>query len=174
MIDEPLDAEGRTDPEDGAFNLYEEAFANLAMNVDIPDKEGTDNLELCELYQMSVNAIKQNVNVAYENSCMVCNGEHCFKNCDTLNNSAFLRQHYIRFCQNVRKDQAALTAGQGGNRPSNTSVHYLDTGRVEKSYLDTYDFPMDNHYCNRLDDLSAPPSPLLKYCVVVDLGISYY
>ena len=47
--DGPLDGEGGTDPEDGAFNSYEEMFADLAINVDIPDGEGTDNLQLYNL-----------------------------------------------------------------------------------------------------------------------------
>jgi len=88
------------------------------------------------MYQMSVNVIKQNNKVAYENPCIVCNREHRFENCDTLNNTAFLCQHYIHFCQNVRKDHVALTSGQGGNRPSNANVNYLDM----------------EEYCNKTED----------------------
>jgi len=79
VTSEPLVAEGGADPEDGPFNSYEEVFADLAMNVEIPVEEGgTENLQLYGMYRMSVNAIKQNNNLAYETHCIVCNGEHRF------------------------------------------------------------------------------------------------
>jgi len=43
--DEPYNAEGDVDPEDGPLNFYEEAFANLATNAEIPEEnEGAQNL----------------------------------------------------------------------------------------------------------------------------------
>ena len=95
---------------------------------------------------MSVNTVEHNVNVAHKNRCIVCNGEHCFENCDTLNNSAFLHQHNIRFCQNGRKDRVTLTAGQVGNRPYNTNVHYLDTEECQNQMEDLDEEPGNRHF----------------------------
>jgi len=63
-----------------------------------------------------------------------------------LNNTAFLRQHYIRFCQNVKKDQAALTAEPGGNRPSNANVHYLDTAEYRNQTEDSDEEYGETHF----------------------------
>jgi len=68
---EPLVGESGADPEDGPFNSCEEVFADLAMNVEIPVEEGgTENLQLYDMYRMSVNTIKQNNNLAYETRCI--------------------------------------------------------------------------------------------------------
>jgi len=144
---EPLVGEGGADPEDGPFNSYEEVFANLAMNVEIPVEEGgTENLQLCDMHWMSVNTIKQNSNLAHETRCIVCNGEHRFENCNTLNNTAFLHQHCIQFCQNVKKDQAALTTEEGGNRPSNANVHHLDTAECRNQTKDSDEEHNETHF----------------------------
>jgi len=67
---------------------------------------------------MSVNAIKQNNNLACETRCIVCNREHCFKNCNTLNNTTFLCQHCIQFCQNVKRDRDAVNVNRMSCSPS--------------------------------------------------------
>ena len=91
------------------FTNYEEACINL-MQIDIPDRDDTPNNMLAfDNCRRAVLAIRENPNTAYSPNCIVCRGQHRFKNCSTLNDHDFLKQHYIRFCQNVRRDQAELS-----------------------------------------------------------------
>lgn len=91
------------------FSSYEEACLNL-MEIEVPDTQNTpNNLMTFDIYRRAVHAIREDPNVAYEQRCIVCRGIHRFEQCDTLNDHDFLKQHYIRFCQNVRRDQAALS-----------------------------------------------------------------
>ena len=90
------------------FTSYDEAFVNL-IQIEIPDTESTpNNMHAFDLYCKAVFAISRDPNIAYDQRCIVCRGQHRFENCTTLNDHDFLKQHYIRFCQNVRRDQAEL------------------------------------------------------------------
>lgn len=108
-------------PDDGTspqpFTSYDEACINL-MEIDVPDTQNMpNNLMAFDMCCRAVYAIREDPNVAYEQRCIVCRGVHRFEQCDTLNDHDFLRQHYIRFCQNVRRDQAALA--QQRDKPTN-------------------------------------------------------
>jgi len=93
----------------GPFTNYDEACLNL-LQIDIPDRDDTPNNMLTfDNYHRAVWAIRENPNAAYAQHCIVCRGQHCFENCPTLNDHDFLKQHYIRFCQNVRRDQVELS-----------------------------------------------------------------
>jgi len=93
----------------GPFTNYEEACINL-MQIDIPDRDDTPNNMLAfDNYRRAVLAIRENPNTAYLPNCIVCRGQHRFENCPTLNDHDKLKQHYIRFCQNVRRDQTELS-----------------------------------------------------------------
>jgi len=84
-------------------------------------------------------AIRANPNAAYATNCIVCRGQHRFENCPTLNDHDFLKQHYIRFCQNVRRDQAELS--QQSIVPVNfMDQRYFDDGEESDSGSDR-DFP---------------------------------
>ena len=86
----------------------DEACINL-MQIDVPETESTpNNLLAFDRYPRAVHAIQEFTNSAYKQNCIVCRGQHHFENCTTLNDHDFLKQHYIRFCQNVRRDQAEL------------------------------------------------------------------
>ena len=45
-------------------------------------------------------------------TCIICNGLHRFEQCDVLNNTDFLRSHYIRFQQLRRRDAATRAASK--------------------------------------------------------------
>jgi len=88
---------------------YEEACGNLLQN-EAPDREDTpSNMLTYDNCRRAVLAIRENPNAACGQHCVVCRGQHRFENCPTLNDHDFLEQHCIRFCQNVRRDQAELS-----------------------------------------------------------------
>jgi hypothetical protein len=102
------------------FTNYDDACINL-MQIEIPDNEEiAGNLLAFDSHRRAIHAIREDPNVAYEQRCIVCRGQHRFEQCDTLNDHNFLKQHCIRFCQNVRRDQAEL------NRQRNEPVNFMD------------------------------------------------
>ena len=131
-----------------AFSNYDETYAEL-VNMDIPDDEHvSENLELYDVYRRAINLVKSNNNVAYEPRCIVCNGQHRFENCDTLNNAEFLRQHYIRFCQTIRRDAANLRNNVEGNRTQDAGIQYLDVSEYDNQVEDTDDEDDAQHFQN--------------------------
>ena len=103
--EEYVDQDDDTPP---SFTNYDEALLNL-IQIEIPDTESTpNNMHAYDMYRAAVLAISRDPNIAYNQRCVVCRGEHRFENCSTLNDHDFLKQHYIRFCQNVRRDQAEI------------------------------------------------------------------
>ena len=51
--------------------------------------------------------IKRDPSVADRQPCIVCGEDHRFADCKVLQNTDFLRQHYIRFCQQIRREATA-------------------------------------------------------------------
>jgi len=93
----------------GPFANCEEARLNL-LQIEVPDREDTPNDMLtCDNCRRAALAIRENPNAAHAQHCVVCRGQHRFENCPTLNDHDFLKQHCIRFCQNVRRDQVELS-----------------------------------------------------------------
>jgi len=91
------------------FKNYEEACVNL-LQIEVPDREDTpSNMLTYDNYRRAALAIRENPNAAHGQHCVTCRGQHRFENCPTLNDHDFLKQHYIQFCQNVRRDQAELS-----------------------------------------------------------------
>lgn len=131
----------------GPFPSYEDVAINL-LEVEIPDDEhAAQNYELFNTYRQAVNAIKSNNDVAYETRCIVCNGQHRFENCEVLNNADFLRQHYIRYCQNVRRDQAARNATfqANSNGQQGARVNYLNADDYDDATDDSLEDD-DHHF----------------------------
>jgi len=103
----------------------EEACLNL-LQIEVPDQDKTSNNMLTyDNYCRAVLAIQDNPNAAYAQHCVVCQGQHRFKNCPALNDHDFLKQHYIRFCQNVCRDQVKLSQ-QRGEQVNFIDRHYFD------------------------------------------------
>jgi len=93
----------------GPFTNCEEACLNL-LQIEVPDREDTPNNMLTyDNYRRAALAIQENPNAAHAQHCVVCRGQHRFENCPTLNDHDFLKQHHIRFCQNVCRDQVELS-----------------------------------------------------------------
>jgi len=123
----------------GPFTNYEEACVNL-MTIDIPDTEDTPrNLTVFDSYGRAVNAIKDNTNVAFGQHCIVCKAQHCFENCPVLNDHDFLKKHYIRFCQNVRRDHTELQTNR-------ESVHFMDRHFLDDSDSASESDVLDFHH----------------------------
>jgi len=90
------------------------------VTIEIPDTEDAPrNLAVFDSYRKAVLAIKNDTNVAFGQHCIVCKAQHRFENCPTLNDHEFLKKHYIRFCQNVRRDHTDL-------RDNRASVNFMD------------------------------------------------
>ena len=83
----------------------------------IPDLDVPEGQEhLFADYEASIAAINAKPNLAFSAACIVCEGRHSFAECPTLKNQDFLRSHYIRYCQLLRRDRNAL------NRPAQEST----------------------------------------------------
>jgi len=110
------------------FTNYEEACLNL-LQIEVPDREETpNNLFTFDCYRRAVHAIRDNPNASSARHCIVCRGQHHFENCPTLNDNDFLKQHYVHFCQNVRRDQVELSHQRG------EQVNFMD-----RTYFDDSD-----------------------------------
>jgi hypothetical protein len=57
---------------------------------------------------------------AQANLCLVCGASHRFDSCPVLQNTEFLRSHYIRYCQHLKRDAAARSASFPSGQPSAT------------------------------------------------------
>jgi len=118
------------------------------MRIEVPDQDDTPNNMLTyDNYRRAVLAIRENPNAAYLPNCIICRGQHRFENCPTLNDHDFLKQHYIRFCQNVRRDQTKLS--QQRTEP----INFMD-----REYFDDdeeSDSDQDFHYGRRQIRCSA-------------------
>jgi len=122
------------------FTNCEEACVNL-LQIEVPDREDTpSNMLTYDNYRRAVLAIRENTNAAYLPNCIACRGQHRFKNCPTLNDHDFLKQHHIRFCRNVRRDQTELS--QQRIEPVNfMDQRYFDDNEESDSGNSDRDFP---------------------------------
>ena len=82
-----------------------------------------------------MNEVQARPQSASSQPCIVCNGNHRFDTCDVLNNTQFIRQHYIRFCQQLRREAAARSdafQGQAAETPMmRRPVNFLDQFEIE-------------------------------------------
>ena len=142
------DSEGHYDYDQGApdedvpepFTNYEEACANL-LQIEAPDQEDTpSNMLTYDDCRRAALAIRENPNAACGQHCVACRGQHRFKNCPTLNDHDFLKQHCIRFCQNVCRDQVELS--QQRVEPVNfMDQQHFDDNEESNSDNSDRDFP---------------------------------
>jgi hypothetical protein len=64
-------------------------------------------------YAAAVHQITQDPSSANAPDCIACGGKHRFDKCSVLNNTDFLRGHYVRLCQLIKRDSAAKSAANG-------------------------------------------------------------
>ena len=94
------------------------------------------------LYTTSIFKIKTGAIDPSNQTCIVCDGQHRFDGCDVLKNTDFLRGHYIRYCQQLRRDAASRAAtfpGSVGPIPGGQQrpVNFVDAHLVDNTHDDT-------------------------------------
>ena len=122
-------------------------FASLTQEIyDMEVPEDDDAREMFHVYSACIHRIKTQPNVAGQQPCIVCGGNHRFDGCDVLSNVDFLRQHYIRWCQQLRREASARNEtfdGNAGNVPgmaqrvNSIDVDSLEQETVHVSFVDT-------------------------------------
>ena len=88
---------------------FEEILDDLN-NIQYPKGEKINYLAYCNAVQTIKNDRRK-----FNGTCIVCDEEHTFADCPTLKDIEFLRGHYIKFCQLVRKDDGDFTRAKGRN-----------------------------------------------------------
>ncbi len=113
------------------------------MGSDVPD----GNHELYHMYALCVHRINTSPNTAYQRPCIVCGQEHAFDGCPVLQDSQFLRDHYIRYCQQVRREAGARRdafPGSASQIPApETQVNFVNAiqgNSDDDSYDESTDF----------------------------------
>ena len=106
------------------------------LTLDVPDD--LESLRVHSLYARAIYAIQASTNRDAPATCIVCGGTHRFDGCNVLKNTEFLRSHYMRYCQQVRRDATTRVAafpGTNGEVPvSHARVNaILIDGLVEQS-----------------------------------------
>ena len=92
------------------------------LTLDVPDDP--ESTRVHSLYARALYAIQASTNHNAPANCIVCGGTHRFDGCDVLKNTEFLRSHYIRYCQQIRRDatiRAAAFHGTNGEIPVSQS-----------------------------------------------------
>lgn len=72
-------------------------------------------------YCAAVHQLTAEPSYASDPTCIVCGERHKFDKCPILHNTDFLRSHYIRYCQFLKRDSALQ------QKQKTTNVHFLDT-----------------------------------------------
>ena len=82
----------------------------------------------------TVTQAKQDPKKAFAGDCIVCRKQHTFDDCPILKDHEFLKNHYIQFCQLLRKHQRSLNNPPSGEAKKKT-VNYVsrDFGRGGKN-----------------------------------------
>ena len=114
-----------TDSEDSLDHVYSDIRA--MDNVDDPTDRFTLNAFSAMINRVQTQAVDPSTSL----SCIVCGENHRFDKCDVLNNHEFLKSHYIRYCQQIRRDASARAAsfsGSAGAIPTSetVAVHFVD------------------------------------------------
>ena len=83
-----------------------ETLTSEIYDMEIPTDDNARSLY--HVYSACVHRIKAEPTNTYIQPCIVCGGNHRFEACTVLNNTEFLKQHYIRYCQQIRRDSCHL------------------------------------------------------------------
>ena len=87
--------------------------------LEIPDD--FESFRVHTLYTRALYAMQAAPSRDPTSPCIVCAGTHRFNSCPILKNTEFLRGHYIRFCQQARRDatlRASAFPGTNGEIPT--------------------------------------------------------
>ena len=122
-------------PYDSGLREFSE-MSDALKDIDVPNSP--EDQDLYRIYVNAVRSLPSQPDAAFSGTCIVCGGSHNFDNCDVLNDKQFLRGHYIRFCQMVRKNASALRNDPSMGSPS-ARVNALHTSRADDYDADTDD-----------------------------------
>ena len=115
-------------------------LADEVYNVELPEDPTADDREIYHLYAAKVHRISADTNLAATQPCIVCGGTHRFDKCNVLKNTDFLRNHYIRFCQQLRREgseRSRVFHGTEANIPmQNVPVNFIDVAEEDDSDYD--------------------------------------
>jgi hypothetical protein len=120
VSDDPNGNGSGTDTEEPGPDLYD---------IDVPNTD--EDREVFHVYCASVYRINAQPDTARDTTCIVCGQAHRFDKCNVLANTEFLRGHYIRYCQQLRRDATARKKefpGKGDipNTAATAPVRFLD------------------------------------------------
>jgi hypothetical protein len=95
------------------------------MSIEVPEDKANDYTQYC----VAVNQISQSPD-KFSGDCMICRSQHSFDNCPVLKDSEFLRSHYIKFCQLMRRNLSAINR----QRESRSSANVNFVGQTRTVY----------------------------------------
>jgi len=111
-----------------AFDISTDHDAPYDTSMDpITVPQDDDSRALYHIYSACVLKLMSRPNLNSQ-PCIVCNKEHKFEACPILANTEFLRGHYIRFCQHLRREaasRASVFAGTDANLPLPSPDHRI-------------------------------------------------
>ncbi len=119
---------------------YQQLFSDL-FTLNLPDDP--TQRQLFFEYQASVHNISQNPLLARQHPCIVCSGQHKFDSCPVLNDSEFLKKHYIIFKQFLNR--VTRSEAQSFPRSPPAPVHAIQSASSDDllSADDSLDAPLD-------------------------------
>jgi hypothetical protein len=80
---------------------------------------------------------------AKKSPCIVCGGEHRFEQCTVLLDTEFLRSHYIRYCQQIRREADARAKSFSGTQAT-IPINFVDECVVEDRDIEHEDEASDD------------------------------
>jgi hypothetical protein len=111
-------------------------------NIDVPSDAEARRVH--SLYAAAVYTLAETPSAASLPKCIVCRGEHRFAQCDVLNNTDFLRSHYIRYCQQLNREAAMRNAAFGRSMMPTDSAQVNAILETDEQQDDHEDDPDDN------------------------------
>ena len=119
-----------------------------ATKLSIPDDKQAKNVY--EIYKVGIRSVMRDPSKAFAGPCVVCTGPHGFADCKVLQDTDFLRKHYIRYCTALQREQRARAAAF----PQATRVNFVNASRSHRQ--NEYDADTD------ADDRRAPQKDFLR------------
>ena len=141
----------------------EDSYADFADSVDtIAVPSDPQSRTVGHLYAAAVHSIQARPVNAVQTPCICCNKNHRFDECPILANTEYIRGHYIRFCQYIRREAERRSAAFQGtrarlpvNRVDSRTIGFLSTEPPE--IPDSVTDPVDTR--DVTDDGIPDPTP---------------
>lgn len=142
LNDEVTPESSTSDDEIAGLPLSMNTYARAIYSIEVP--HDSESIQIFHHYAAAVNKITSDPSAATTQTCICCGEQHTFDNCDILQNVDFLRGHYVRFCQQLKRDAAALTS-EKMLRPKHFANNPIKP-KMPMNFLDTKDclhYPSD-------------------------------